>query len=79
MEINTGMKIASIEEVAYRMGYIDKIQLATLAKRYKQNGYGKYLEKISEFVQKCKDKLRIATTVKISYSLANLLLIGYFS
>ena len=50
MEINTGMKIASIEEVAYRMGYIDKIQLATLAKRYKQNGYGKYLEKISEFV-----------------------------
>lgn len=50
MEINTGMKIASIEEVAYRMGYIDKIQLATLAKRYKQNGYGKYLEKISELV-----------------------------
>ena len=50
MEINTGMKIASIEEVAYRMGYIDKIQLGTLAKRYKQNGYGKYLEKISELV-----------------------------
>ncbi len=50
MEINTGMKIASIEEVAYRMGYIDKVQLATLAKRYKQNGYGKYLEKISELV-----------------------------
>ena len=50
MEINTGMKIASIEEVAYRMGYIDKTQLATLAKRYKQNGYGKYLEKISELV-----------------------------
>ena len=46
MEINTGMKIASIEEVAYRMGYIQKEQLLELSKRYKQNGYGKYLEKI---------------------------------
>ncbi len=48
MEINTGMKIASIEEVAYRMGYISKDKLIELAKKYKQNGYGKYLIKISE-------------------------------
>lgn len=47
MEINTGMKIASIEEVAYRMGYISKDKLFELAKKYKQNGYGKYLEKIA--------------------------------
>ncbi len=47
MEINTGMKIASIEEVAYRMGYISKDKLIELAKKYKQNGYGKYLEKIA--------------------------------
>jgi len=46
MEINTGMKIASIEEVAYRMGYISGEKLLELSKRYKQNGYGKYLEKI---------------------------------
>ncbi len=46
MEINTGMKIASIEEVAYRMGYISKEELLKIAKKYKQNGYGKYLEKI---------------------------------
>ena len=46
MEINTGMKIASIEEVAYRMGYISKEQLLEISKKYKQNGYGKYLEKI---------------------------------
>ena len=46
MEINTGMKIASIEEVAYRMGYISKEQLFEISKKYKQNGYGKYLEKI---------------------------------
>ena len=47
MEINTGMKIAAIEEVAYRMGYISKEQLKNLSERYKQNGYGAYLEKIS--------------------------------
>ncbi len=46
MEINTGMKIASIEEVAYRMGYITKEQLLKISEKYKQNGYGKYLEKI---------------------------------
>lgn len=46
MEINTGMKIASIEEVAYRMGYINSDKLLEISKRYKNNGYGKYLEKI---------------------------------
>jgi len=47
MEINTGMKIASIEEVACRMGYISANQLKELSKKYKQNGYGKYLEKMA--------------------------------
>ena len=47
MEINTGMKIASIEEVACRMGYISSEQLKELSKKYKQNGYGKYLEKMA--------------------------------
>jgi len=50
MEINTGMKIAAIEEVAARMGYISKDKLLELSKKYKQNGYGKYLEKISELI-----------------------------
>ncbi|MBQ8476675.1 glucose-1-phosphate thymidylyltransferase RfbA [bacterium] len=48
MEINTGMKIAAIEEVAARMGYISKEQLLELSKKYNKNGYGKYLEKISK-------------------------------
>ena len=48
MEINTGMKIASIEEVACRMGYITPEKLAQLAQKYKQNGYGKYLEKMAK-------------------------------
>jgi len=50
MEINTGMKIASIEEVACRMGYISCEQLKELAKKYKQNGYGKYLEKMANSI-----------------------------
>ncbi len=50
MEINTGMKIASIEEVACRMGYISKEQLVELSKKYKQNGYGKYLEKMANVI-----------------------------
>ncbi len=50
MEINTGMKIASIEEVACRMGFISKEKLLEISKRYKQNGYGKYLEKISKTI-----------------------------
>ncbi len=47
MEINTGMKIASIEEVACRMGFITKEKLREISKKYKQNGYGTYLEKIA--------------------------------
>ena len=50
MEINTGMKIASIEEVACRMGYISKDKLIELSKKYKQNGYGKYLEKMAKII-----------------------------
>ena len=51
MEINTGMKIASIEEVACRMGYISKEKLTELAKKYKQNGYGKYLDKMAKTIE----------------------------
>ncbi len=47
MEINTGMKIASIEEVACRMGYISKEKLLEISKKYKQNGYGIYLERMA--------------------------------
>lgn len=50
MEINTGMKIASIEEVACRMGFISKQDLIKLSKKYRQNGYGTYLEKMAEII-----------------------------
>ena len=45
MEVNTGMKIACVEEVAYRMRYISKEHLASLANKY-NNAYGEYIKRI---------------------------------
>jgi glucose-1-phosphate thymidylyltransferase len=39
-------KIGCIEEVAYRMGFINKEQLTELAKKYIKSGYGQYLLKL---------------------------------
>jgi len=36
-------KIGCIEEIAYRMGFINKHQLKEIAKKYIKSGYGKYL------------------------------------
>ncbi|NGM73079.1 glucose-1-phosphate thymidylyltransferase RfbA [Sphingobacterium sp. SGL-16] len=47
IEERTGMKIGAIEEVAYRMGYIDRYQLVKLAEPLIKSGYGDYLIKIS--------------------------------
>ena len=43
-----GLKIACIEELAYRMGYINKDQLANLAEDMIQNDYGQYLLEIAK-------------------------------
>lgn len=47
MELNTDMKIACIEEVAWRMGFIDKTQLKMLAVNYPNNDYKDYLLRLS--------------------------------
>jgi glucose-1-phosphate thymidylyltransferase len=43
IEKRKGLKVACIEEIAFRMGYIDASQLIKLALPLKKNGYGKYL------------------------------------
>jgi len=43
IEQRQNLKIGCIEEVAYRMGFIDKIQLKNLAIPLLNSGYGKYL------------------------------------
>ncbi|EDM34767.1 glucose-1-phosphate thymidylyltransferase [Pedobacter sp. BAL39] len=46
IEERQGLKIGAIEEVAYRMGYIDKDQLAAVATPLVKSGYGQYLLKL---------------------------------
>lgn len=46
IEERQGLKIGCIEEVAYRMGFINKEQLLQLAEPLKKSGYGVYLEKL---------------------------------
>ena len=43
IEERQGLKVACIEEIAYRMGYIDAAQVARIAEPMKQNAYGQYL------------------------------------
>ena len=42
-----GLKVACIEEIAYRMGYIDEEQLLRLAEPLKKNEYGMYLQMLA--------------------------------
>ncbi len=46
IETRQGLKIACLEEIAYRMGYIDAAQVEKLAEPLKKNGYGQYLLQI---------------------------------
>jgi glucose-1-phosphate thymidylyltransferase len=44
IELRQGLKVACIEEVAYRMGFTDERQLAEAARRFARSEYGHYLE-----------------------------------
>ncbi|RYY46145.1 MAG: glucose-1-phosphate thymidylyltransferase, partial [Chitinophagaceae bacterium] len=46
IEKRQGTKIGCIEEVAYRMGYINEEQLQQQAQSLIKSGYGKYLESV---------------------------------
>ena len=43
IEKRQGLKVACLEEIAYRKGWIDKMQLTKLAEPMKKNEYGQYL------------------------------------
>ncbi len=48
IEQRQGLKVACLEEIAYRMGYINAAQLAALAEPMKKNDYGRYLLELIE-------------------------------
>nr|MBS0019882.1 glucose-1-phosphate thymidylyltransferase RfbA [Gammaproteobacteria bacterium] len=48
IEVRQGLKVACLEEIAYRMDYISREQLEYLAAELTQNGYGQYLMEILE-------------------------------
>jgi len=48
VEDRQGLMISCPEEIAYRMGFIDREQIRTLAMQFKNNSYGAYLVHLAE-------------------------------
>jgi glucose-1-phosphate thymidylyltransferase len=48
LEKRQGMKIACPEEIAYRMGFINRAHLLKLAESLKKSGYGDYLTRLGD-------------------------------
>jgi glucose-1-phosphate thymidylyltransferase len=46
IERRQGLKIACPEEIAYRMGFIDAVQLEAQARLLEKSGYGEYLRRV---------------------------------
>jgi glucose-1-phosphate thymidylyltransferase len=46
IEKRQGLKIGCIEEIAYRMNFINKEQLNAIADKYAKSGYGEYLRNV---------------------------------
>ncbi|HEX2780574.1 MAG TPA: sugar phosphate nucleotidyltransferase, partial [Gemmatimonadaceae bacterium] len=58
IEKRQGLKIACIEEVAYRMGYIDEDALERLARPLAKSGYGHYLLEVLADAKRGRHELR---------------------
>ena len=48
IEQRQGLKVGCLEEIAFRMGYIDQKQLHKLAEPLVKSGYGKYLMNLTK-------------------------------
>jgi len=48
IEKRQGLKISCVEEIAYRLGYIDRDQLIALGRVMEKNNYGQYLLRLAE-------------------------------
>jgi len=48
IEENQGIKIACLEEIGYRMGFLTKEDLLKITQKYSNNEYYQYVEKISK-------------------------------
>ncbi len=48
IEKRQGLKVGCIEEIAWKMGFIDDAQMKKLAKKYSKSGYGEYLDRIMQ-------------------------------
>jgi glucose-1-phosphate thymidylyltransferase len=48
LEKRQGLKVACLEEIAYRQGFIDEAQLRVLAEKLAKTTYGEYLKRVIE-------------------------------
>jgi glucose-1-phosphate thymidylyltransferase len=48
IEKRQGLKVACLEEIAYKKGWITRDQLMELAKPMMKNGYGQYLAQLAQ-------------------------------
>ena len=46
IERRQGLRISCLEEIAFRMGYIDSERLSSLAHEYGSSDYGQYLKQL---------------------------------
>jgi glucose-1-phosphate thymidylyltransferase len=49
IEQRQGLKVGCIEEIAYRMNFINQNQLLELAKPLEKSGYGQYLKSLPNY------------------------------
>jgi glucose-1-phosphate thymidylyltransferase len=67
LEARQGMKVACLEEIAFRLGFIDRDQMLALAGSLEKSGYGKYLIEVAGPAPSESDPLKEQRTSLPSY------------